>query len=782
MDSSLSSFGPCPFDWAEVSSVDTFEKVKAINDYFGMSLDDSVQNLAAIIDERGIRPSQPGVLAKSARSLFYKGKDVPEVVLEETVTTCALKVDSAKVFGFKEKSMAYGQFDLLPQMGIDAHGYSKSMFDEIDDMDVFGEFGDPFSDATIACCELNKVETFEPVQSLSSNEFKEVNEAVKRFQEGYQHLIFGNMLVVGAGKVTLARNFSYEKVKKITYVEPVQESCEELTRRLEKEDFRYQVICCTFDEFVKKNKEKFDVIVTNHSWHHVCEGKSPLEQLEKCKVLVEMLAPKGVWLGAGPSIGGMTSTPHSLEVRSNAGLYGFEKRNGSYVSISRFATSRYVENVFFSGVLYALDGKASVVHLSQFSTGEKTDLLRMYEGFVFMKGVKYPSGVVVSVDIDSQALEVLDFTRVVQVTIIGRQPKVVPIVSAVSEERSMTDHTTGQLLLANHLPHLFYSGPFLMSEKLDGELAYLERKDGVLKLFHRDKCFMIKSRKRGKREPDFLMAGELIGDEFWWLETIRVDGRNCVSWIAGCSAIIPNWVGIKSYVPLAAELPKTSEGIVIHDPQTPCGSGEIRQYFLKWQTTIDVRENGSVVEKCINGVLRNRDEEDHDPNGFVRALEGPFVVSDYVLRTWMDMRCGKGELVASVGETFTLDDILIYPKLTGTLNVMKARNTIVQQFWRGYLHLDSDTATFVSTYSPFGRMPDAMQMYGELLHAILSGESEDKDGILVRELSDDEEDKKIVFRDLKGNRLSPAEDQDEESDGEDEEDPDWSLLYQFGRS
>jgi hypothetical protein len=653
-------------------------------------------------------------------------------------------------------------------MGLNKHGNSESMFDEMQHMDFFGEFGDPFSPELLNVCDLNKTETFEPVQNQSSDEFKIVNDAVKKFQEAYQPMFRGNVLVLGSGQVTLQRNFVFDDVSCVWYVEPNRDSCAELVKRLKDVTYVHRVFQHTFSQFLKRSVSegwRFDVIITNHSIHHICEGKHPTEQLDVCVDISSLMTPEGVWIGAGPSLGGMTNTPGTLEVRSNAGLYGFERDSGGrFYSTARFAETKYRECVFFSAILHAIPGgKAAIIHLSQFGA-VTNDLLRMYEGFVFLKGASYPDGVQLDVQIDNEALENLDLVHGVRLALTGRVPSPVPVVDVASTTKALIDHTKGQLLLACHMPHLFYSGPFLVSEKLDGELVYLQCSAGKLTLFYRDCGYIVKQEKRCK---DFLLAGELIDGQFWWLETIYYDGRSVNSWILGLGNFFPSWVGFKDYHSLRSDFARVGEGIVIHDPNTPCGSGKVRQYFVKWKTTIDTLDDDDrVVEKDLFGVVKDRSDEGHSPNGSLRALEGPFVLHADVLSTWLAMREAKRDLKKGGGESFSFDDILLYPQLNDGLGILKARNTIVQQFWRGYVQLDDGALQFVSSYSPFGRMEDAMQLYGALLSAIVCGRFPDKDGIIAQYKNDS--DLKLALEDEDEAPLQMMDD--------DDNDEEWSEL------
>lgn len=735
----LKSQFSCSFNWAEISEeTDSWPKVQSVLSSFGITFDDTWKNLASVIDERGIRPTPPGVLCKYADSLFFGREDIPEVEVEDIAEPSEMAPDSSKPFGHLPGRMAYPKFDTLPQMGIDTHQNSLAMYDEMNALDLFGEEGDPIDEISIAICDLNRTETFTPTHQVSSGEFKEVNDATKKFQEAYQEKFEGLVLILGCGQVTLSNNFDFSRVFEVTYVDPVVDALSELEKRLEKVPYGYQIVCDTFEGFYEKAiKEtvRYDVIVTNHSWHHICGGQHPSKQFENCKRLTRLLTDGGIWLGVGPSIGGMTSTPCSLEVRKGGGLYGFEKSDqDEWSSIAQFANVKYKEHVFFSGVLYGLEGGVSqVVHLSQFKKGEGgSDLLRMYEGFVFEKGISLPAKVRISVTFAENALRSLDLVNAVRLHISGRPAGKFEIQEMEADDKEFDEHTKGQLLLASHIPHLFFSGPFLQSEKLDGVPSYLIKNGEELALHSFGVKLTISKSYPG---PDFECFCEYIDDKLYWLETVSINGIHVTSWIAGLIPTLPMWLGIKTYVPLSSSFEANGEGVVIHDFKTPCGSGKPRQYFLKWKTTIDkCLEDGSgdVGEFGVGGLVRNRALERHQPNGSTRALETPFVLSTAVVRTWLGMREQK-EISHSDSENYTMQDVLSYPAFMGSTSSCKTRNTIVQQFWRGYVHLQPQAAAFVSAYTPFGRKEDAMVMGADLLHSILSGVTPDKDMIFVPE-------------------------------------------------
>jgi len=733
-DSSVTIEG-IAINWADMVEEEDSQKNESILTECGFALDAVSHNVAAIMDGLGVRPSDPATLRSCAQSLFFGSathNGVPVIEYAEGRVQDEVRTDSVKRFGYLEGRMAYPKTDVLPQMGIGSNGEDPGMVDELDSCDFFLEDDCELDDEApqLVVCERNATSSFEPVQSMSSDEFKIVNDVVKRYQKNFQNFIFGRVAVLGSGVVTLRNNFDFSNVEEVIYYDTNDLVVEELSKRLEGVPFEYSVVVGSLEDM----EGQFDVIITNHSWHHIVGGVHPADQRDKCLTLISKLKENGVWLGAGPSIGGMTSTPCTLEVRSPSGLYGFNcTEEGAYTSFGQFANCRYTEPVFFSTLLHGFEeGVGQVVHLSQFNTeGLSPDLVRMYEGFSFLKGKSRPDGVSIHTYIDRKALTNFDLVGAVKISIVGREPSSF-FGNPISGKGNFSLQTKGQLLLATHFSPMCYQGPFLVSEKLDGEIVALTAKDDFVEVLRKNGSGWLVP---GYKGPEFFGYGEYINGKIYWLETTSRSGLIYSSWIHGLRSWLPKWLGIKNYrsfdqanVSRFQKLCK--EGIVIHDPNTPCGSGLPRQYFLKHIVTMDVLcSDGKVYEKDGQGQVCKERDVGHEPNGFMRVVEGPFTVTFGVLLEWLKIRDLDK---ATELEGMSLYDILSYPRNLGTPGNMRIRNTALQQLWRGYTHMDDFVRDFVHLFVPFGRPAGVEGVCSDLIESILNGGAPDKDGFVER--------------------------------------------------
>ena len=143
--------------------------------------------------------------------------------------------------------------------------------------------------------------------------------------------------------------------------------------------------------------------------------------------------------------------------------------------------------------------------------------------------------------------------------------------------------------MANHFSSMCYQGPFLISEKLDGQIVSIMSNGEKIDVFKEDgEGWTIPY-----KGPEFVMFGELMDGHIYWLETKTRRCHTLLSWISGLRAWLPDWLGIKNYFPLGQTtleemMGKVREGVVIHDPHTPCGSGMPRQWFVKHRPTCDI--------------------------------------------------------------------------------------------------------------------------------------------------------------------------------------------------
>jgi len=693
--------------------------------------------LQSIIDRSGVRPGNVAALVKSPSSLFY-GCDLddgapvidvadvlePDPMLEFSGDPCD--------FGYLENRMAYAGFDLYPNNGIQPNGDNGGLVLELDQSNFFG--ADDDDPKNVAMCETNQTVSYDPIVFVSSPAMKHVNDAVKKFQSQYQNFVKGDVLVLGCGQVTLQNNFDFSAVTCVHYVDKVKESIRVLSDRLKDAPYNWKA----WIGDAKDVTGKYDLIITNHSIHHIFEGEEPDKQFENCKKIVRLLQPKGAWIGAGPSITGLVATPKTYEVRSSSGLYGFKKKEGKYFSEAQFENVRYEEPVFFANILYGLPGVTQIVHLNQFVPNkfkkEASGLVRMFEGFAYLHGRKKP--VEIGVCKRDQALRNLDLAMAVCISIKGKNAGSVDLIESAAAEKKLTGHSTGTVLNATHFSVIAYQGPLIISEKLNGERGSLVHRNGAITLTTTTKEYKLPNTYSSKELPfipNYECSVELMpSGEIYWLETLSRNGKTPSSWIAGLRTWLYPKLSFKNYYTLFRlndKLLETySEGVVIQNPSSPIGLTIPTQYFFKKVLTVDIATDDGIKEINDESIIIKDRHDKTRANGMLRAIDLSFAIDWEVLKIWMGLRdeCKNDR---SPSDLMTLADLISYPQFYSSLGASKLRNTIVVQFWRGYLEIDEVIRKFLDVAVPWGLHQNAMKVADALYKNIIKRQ-DDTDGII----------------------------------------------------
>lgn len=649
----------------------------------------------------------------------------------------------AAPFGYLDGQEFYAEFDTVPFNGIcDKRGQPGTVA-ELPYMDFFGDTCAPVSDELAALCETNKTYDYTPVANISSSEFKEINDATRTYEGKFQAYA-KKVLILGCGANPLTSTFDFSK-SEVWYVDASGSNIMELKRRLAEMKKRPNKCKFKVGDFARLfpylHTMRFDLIVANNSLHYICEGPLDRQRSQMRKVL-QLLSDKGALCGVGPSLSGLMSTPITNEIRKGHGLFGISS-GACPVATSSLGGLRCNDPVLHPEILLSLElefeGKAEFTHLSTFASGNAdADLIRCYEAFSFVKKKNQrPSQITVSeVSGNVNRKPHTKFSW----SIAKKEPLAVNV--RPSSKRDIgEDRTYATLLQTQHTPKLLYQSPMLVSTKLDGQLGELvyDGSEWILSTEHSSFVVDIekpKVRKGVKRVDNVRRYSVEVFNQggavyIWWLETL-FDRHRPLSWLGGFWRV-PKELGVKRYSDLstanfcAALKEPQSDGVVILNPFDRPGGQKPKQMLFKPRVSVDVSLNGKVYELFRDKIV----PRDHEANGSLRVFESPFLFNDRCIISLITERCSKYDQAPTHDgerEGISLDAVIGFPSLCGSLGQTRARNTALVQLWRGRFSCDS---MLVNLMAPLGRHPD-WGLFGVLADSMLAG-GYDKDGIIQKD-------------------------------------------------